>query len=131
MNNLIKKISAGVLAGLVLIGGPLGNVSSVYANSVKFEFSDRNDWREPYVWDVGYQKLLKYSILGYSLDIMEAIKIANKYVNEHFPVRGLYSKHFNSGYEFIEFLIKDPCSFKVGIYLVKIRDAYYAIKFYN
>ena len=41
MNNLIKKISAGVLAGLVLIGGPLGNVSSVYANSVKFEFSDR------------------------------------------------------------------------------------------
>ena len=124
MKSLHKKISVVLLSGVVLLGGALGSVSNAYSNSIKSEYLDQ------YVMDKGYQKLLKFKVLGYSLNIRDALKIAEDYANDYFPKRNSDKNIFKSGYEFMDFLIKYPKYFKIGIYVLQIGDCYYVIMFY-
>lgn len=127
MKGLIKKVSILILSVLVLVGGSLGGVSSVYAKSF-YQLPD------PYVMDKGYQNLLKYRVLGYKDKLSDALKVSEDFASKNFPRRRIsnneylsrlsFGDSFKNGYEFIEFLIRYHSFLESGVYIVNIGHYY-------
>ena len=123
MKSFIKKVSAIVLAGLLILG-PLESASSVYANSVKSSLFDE------YAEYISYEKLLRYKILGSGNSIGYALRLVEDLASRDVPRRHFKKWIFSSWYGFIDFLIKNYRLSKIGIYIFLIGDYYYIIEFY-